>query len=118
MYTAYLGAGDHFSTLWAVKILALYNRQKCNDVIHKALDKCCEDYDIFLKIPSHLGFLLKDISLIENNEYKNVIDRIINDLLITQKNGLWSNSAIATAYIVEDLFSYINREDVSELGFK
>jgi hypothetical protein len=114
MYTAYLGGGDHFSTLWAIKILALYNRNKYSDIIKSALDKCCEDYDVFAKNPSHLGFLLLDIYLSDSEVFIETRNRIIQDLLKAQSMGMWSDSAISTAYIVEDLLPYRDLEGVND----
>lgn len=112
MYTAYLGGGDHFSTLWAVKILALTNRDIYHEEIHAALTRCCDDYEVFGNSTSHLGFLLFDICLSGQHTFDATANRIIDDLLKRQEQGMWGDSVITTAYIVEDLLPHIEREDV------
>ncbi len=114
MYTAYLGGGDHFSTLWAVKILALINRETHSEVIRMALDKCCADYEVFAGTPSHLGFLLLDIGLSGMDDFNETADRIVGELLELQNDGMWNDSAITTAYIVEDLLPHADRPQVKK----
>lgn len=113
-YTGYLGGGDHFSTLWGIKILALADREKHRKIIRASLNRCCQDYDVFASNPSHLGFLLMIINISELPEFETTADRIINDLLQCQNGGLWGDSAISTAYVIEDLLPFVSRESVKE----
>lgn len=107
-YTAYLHGGDHFSTLWGIKILQYWSPQY-DAVIETAAHRCAEDIDVFLRSPSHAGYLLLLLSNIglEIESLPATVARLSAFLLESQdvQSGLWKNDPLETAFVAYDLLA-------------
>ncbi len=105
-YTAYLHGGDHFSTLWGVKILMHFG-DRYQEAIVRALAKCVEDKDEFFIMPSHAGFLLLLLDRVHDRfgHFENDLAPISRRILESQDatTGLWSDDPFASAFVAYDL---------------
>lgn len=111
-YTGYLHGGDHFSTLWAAKILSQIDSQKYQSYIETALDRCILDIDVLKPLDSHTGFLLLDMHLSKNDKYSSQIVELVDAILNKQQDSIWDGNAISTAYVVEDLLPFLDQPKV------
>ncbi len=113
-YTGYLYGGDHFSTLWGIKILS-YTSPQHDGVIQKAFSACLDSIDYYAEHPSHLGFLF----WLLNRAYgcldiTQQAESIKDNLISAQDNtGLWDDDPMATAFVCYDLVDCHNPDEVA-----
>lgn len=107
-YTAYLHGGDHFSTLWGLKILLQFEDRYKKTVL-AAARQCASDVEIFLRSPSHAGYLLLMLDEIHHryDGFGETLRTVRQFLHNTQDDatGMWQNDPLTTAYVALDLLA-------------
>jgi hypothetical protein len=106
IYTALIQGGDFFSTLWAVKILLRYDRNRFQDVIESGLDYLLTKHKIATRTPSQRGFLLFVLSMYHSPKYTDSISTLLPEIKAQgDKISFGGNvtQVIDDIYILEDL---------------
>jgi hypothetical protein len=87
----FLGLGDQFSTLWALRLIALAGKaEKYKEIIDKALNALSLDIDYVLRnSPDFIGFMLYVCLLIRPEDNEELVCRCIDYLIQAQKDDGW-----------------------------
>jgi|GEM_PF-3063483 len=89
--TGFLNLGDHFSTLWALRLLILSQRiEEFDTQISRAIEALGKSFDLLCEHPDHVGFLLYDLSLLAREQDKPLVFRCLDRLL--QPDVDWMNN--------------------------
>ena len=104
VFTAYLGGGDYFSTLWGVRILARYSREIFQPEIRRALGYLKERREIGSRRVTqlgYLGFLLADLDKDDLGTLGEIRDRLVK---CAEDGQAWNGmKLIERLFILEDL---------------
>jgi hypothetical protein len=91
-HSGFIGLGDHFSTLWALRLIALAGKTaNYENVVRKAVSALEDDLDLVLsRSPDFVGFLLYVAQMLPEYTNPELIDRCIDTLLAGQAvDGWW-----------------------------
>jgi len=91
--TGFLGLGDHFSTMWALRLLYLSGKSdQYRDVVDRALNGLNNDYKVLTKSDDFIGFFLYLLVHLgdQNKHYYEAFQKCLDDLVSEQSK--WRNN--------------------------
>lgn len=107
--SGYLGLGDHFSTLWSLRILYYANELEHNkELVSRAIEAIAHDFDVLTRSSDFIGFFLFVLVHIDKKKYSELIERCVTTLLDEQSTWIDNFDIRSGGFTAYDLLFVID----------